>query len=75
MKVFVRLIGPVAIKLGFNEKELEVPEGTKLEGLFRLLKVEPVLPMIITRNGKSIEPEDKLQNGDRIVIAHAYSGG
>jgi sulfur carrier protein ThiS len=31
--------------------------------------------MIITRNGKKINPDDKIEDGDRIVVAPFFSGG
>ena len=75
MKITVKLIGPFVQALGFSEKDLDVPAGTTADGLLGLIAMDKARPRIVTRNGKAIAPDDKIGEGDRIVISPLYSGG
>lgn len=71
----VKLIGPFIHQLGFSEKKLEVPQGTTVDGIFDLIKLDRSWPNIVTRNGEGVEPAEIVAAGDRIVISAIYSGG
>ena len=75
MKVTVKLIGPLINKLGFSEKETDVPAATTVEGLMALIDVDKGRPKIVTRNGRAVAPGEEIEEGDRIVISPIYSGG
>lgn len=75
MKITVKLIGPFAYKLGFSEKEIEVPETATVDSVVSGLNLDPSRPRIITRNGRAVAAGEKLEDGDRIVISPIYSGG
>ena len=70
MKLTVKLIGPLIYEGGFSEKEVTFP-GPVTAGV----KIDKKRPTIITRNGKAVCPDDALEDGDRVVISHIYSGG
>ncbi|MCJ7587782.1 MAG: MoaD/ThiS family protein [Candidatus Aminicenantes bacterium] len=75
MKITVKIIGPFIVSAGFSEKEVELAEGATAETVVALIKLDNPKPMIMTRNGESLRPQDVLREGDRVVIAPIYSGG
>jgi len=75
MKVTVRLIGPLIYEGGFSEKTLELPGPMTAGELSAYVKIDRARPSIITRNGKAAAAGDKIEDGDRVVISHIYSGG
>ena len=75
MKITVKIIGPIIVSAGFSEKEVELAEGATAEAVVALIKLDNPKPMIMTRNGESLRPQDVLREGDRVVIAPIYSGG
>lgn len=75
MRVTVKLIGPFVTSLGFSEKDIEVPEGTTADGLVAHIGVPSSRPRIVTRNGRAVAPDERLLEGDRVVISPIYSGG
>jgi molybdopterin converting factor small subunit len=75
MKVTVKLIGPFVHKMGFSERELEVPAATTVEDLIPLIEGDRTRPKIVTRNGRAVAPGEEIRDGDRIVVSPIYSGG
>ena len=75
MKIQVKLIGPLMYEAGFSEKEIEVLAATIAEAFLERVEVSGARPMIMTRNGKAVAPEDVLEDGDRIAVSPIYSGG
>ncbi len=75
MKVKVKLIGPLISKMGFSEEEFEIPEGSRVSLLLEQLGIPGDLPLILTVGGMGASKEQILQDGDRVVISHVYSGG
>jgi molybdopterin converting factor small subunit len=75
MKVKVKLIGPLMYEAGFNEKDIEAPDGTTVGDLLNLVAIAKERPKIVIRNGKSVAPEELLQEGDKISVSPIYSGG
>jgi sulfur carrier protein ThiS len=75
MKIKVKIIGPLIYQVGFSEKEIEMPAGATVGMLLELLAIPEQRPMIVTRNGRAIAPQDALQESDRIAISPIYSGG
>lgn len=75
MKITVKLIGPLIYEGGFSEKEVTLPGPVTAGELSAHVKIDKKRPTIITRNGKAVCPDDALEDGDRVVISHIYSGG
>lgn len=75
MKITVKLIGPLIYDAGFSEKQLELPGPVTAGELVPLVKIDKKRPVIVTRNGKAVAQGDALEDGDRVVISHIYSGG
>ena len=75
MKIQVKMIGPLMYEAGFSEKEIEVPPATTADSLLDLIKVSRQRPKIVTRNGRAVAPDERLNEGDRIAISPIYSGG
>lgn len=75
MKVTVKLIGPLIYEGGFSEKELDLPGPMTAAELSAYVKIDKRRPTIITRNGRAVGADDALEDGDRVVISHIYSGG
>ena len=75
MKINLKIFGYLIYHSGFREKEVTIPHSITVVGLLPLINLKKQFPMIITRNGKKINPDDKIEDGDRIVIAPFFSGG
>ena len=75
MKVTVKLIGPLIYEGGFSEKVLDLPGPMTAAELSAYVKIDKRRPTIITRNGRAVGAGDAIEDGDRVVISHIYSGG
>lgn len=75
MKVTVKLIGPLIYEGGFSEKVVQLPGPMTAGELPAFVKIDRKRPVIITRNGRAVANSDGLDDGDRVVISHIYSGG
>jgi sulfur carrier protein ThiS len=75
MKITVKLVGSLAIRLGFSTQERDVPEGTTAGELLAALGVTDPGTVITTRNGWGIGPEEAIVAGDRILVSPPFSGG
>jgi|YelNatPaOPRAMG01_1025707.scaffolds.fasta_scaffold00936_5 sulfur carrier protein ThiS len=75
MKVTVKLIGHLIEKAGFSEKEVEISPGATVSQLLESLGIPKNFPLIITLKGQGVPPQHLLNEGDRLVISHVYSGG
>ena len=69
------MIGPLIYEAGFSEKVITLPGSATAGALVARVKIDKKRPTIITRNGKAVELNDTLEDGDRVVISHIYSGG
>ncbi|NPA92717.1 MAG: MoaD/ThiS family protein [Chloroflexi bacterium] len=62
--------------LGIGEaKVMDVPEGTTFAQLRDMLGLPADEVKIIMRNGIHVEPDDVVQDGDRIAFIPAVAGG
>ncbi len=75
MKVQVKVIGYFIYQTGFSEKELDIPQATTAGELLSFINIKGRLPRIMMLNGKGIDPNKKLKDGDRVVIAPLAGGG
>ncbi|MDQ7038208.1 MAG: MoaD/ThiS family protein [Aquificota bacterium] len=63
------------IKVLYRGKEIEIPEKRMRAGdLLRRLGLSP-LSSIVIRNDEVISEEDYVQEGDRVRVVNAISGG
>lgn len=75
MKVTVKLVGSFVNSIGFSERTFELAPGTTAGELLEIVKIETSRPKVISRNGSAVAPGERLEDGDRIVIAPVFSGG
>ena len=75
MKVRVKVIGPLIYKTGFSEKDFDLDPSTTVKDLVDMIGVPAERPRIVTRNGKAVLPEDRIEDGDKIAVSPIYSGG
>lgn len=84
MRIDVRLLGWLREYLRedlerFEEKTLEVPEGTTVGGLAELLGFRTEIEFMAMRNGQHVLPEALdaavLANGDTVVYVPPLKGG
>ena len=75
MNVTVKLVGGLIHTLGFSERVLELPAGTTVAGLLEAIGIDPARPLIVGRSGWAIETDDKVRDGDRILVSPVFSGG
>ncbi|MCX5795959.1 MAG: MoaD/ThiS family protein [Elusimicrobia bacterium] len=74
MKVTVRLIGGFVQKLGFAEKELELPAALSVDGLLARLGLKGI-PVLVSRDGAGLHGHDEIKDGDRLLVSAMFSGG
>ncbi len=79
MKVEVRLFATLRAYvpgLGVGEaKIVELPPGATFTQLMETLGIAPAEVKIIMRNGRQVEPDDTIHDGDRIALIPAVGGG
>lgn len=75
MKVFVKLIGGLTHRVGFTEEEVHLPAGTTAGALLAGLGIDRPGWVITTRNGRGIDLDEPVEEGDRILISPPFSGG
>ena len=75
MKIKLKIFGHFIYQSGFREKEVTIPHSFTVAELLLFINLKKQSPMIITRNGKKIDADDKIEDGDRIVVAPFFSGG
>ena len=75
MQVTLRLTGGLAHTTGFSLRELDVEPGTTIGDVLDANAIDRSRPMIIARNGWAVEPDERLEHGDRILVAPVFSGG
>ena len=59
----------------FDEKELEMPQGSSLADLMEYLKIPEKASKILLVNGLSASVKDKLSDADVVVIFPMIAGG
>ncbi|MHC4110310.1 MAG: MoaD/ThiS family protein [Planctomycetota bacterium] len=59
----------------FNEKELELPEGSSLSDLLKYLKIPDKDAKVMIVNGTAVSVEHELSNHDVIAIFPPIAGG
>ena len=74
MVVTVRLFATFR-KGRFDEKELELPQGSSIANLIKYLEIPEKTPKILLINGKPASAADKLNDGDVTVIFPMIAGG
>lgn len=77
MQIKLHLMGPLKQKLAGKvcpepNCYLEVPDGASPRGLLRLLDVDDD-GVVILVNGKPVDPETQLSEGDRVVLMNPDS--
>lgn len=75
VKIKLKIISYLIYHSGFSEKDLELPQSITIEELLFKINLKKQFPLIIICNGKKINSTDKIEDGDRIVIAPFFSGG
>ena len=74
MKVTVRPIGSFIQKLGYSEKELDLPEATTVDQLIARLGLAGI-PNLVSREGVVLHGHEPLAEGDRVMLSALFSGG
>jgi sulfur carrier protein ThiS len=75
MKVVLKLTGGLAHTTGFSHRELEVEPGATIADVLDATAIDRSRPMIIARNGWAVDPDERLEAGDRILVSPVFSGG
>jgi sulfur carrier protein ThiS len=75
VQITFRLTGGLAHKVGFSHQELDVEPGTTIADLLARFAIDPSWSMIIARNGWAVDADERLEPGDRVMVAPVFSGG
>jgi sulfur carrier protein ThiS len=75
VRITLRLTGGIAHKVGFSHRELDVEPGTTIADLLARFAIDLGWPMIIARNGWAVDAHERLEPGDRVMVAPVFSGG
>ncbi len=74
MKVLVKLFA--TLREGrFDVKEMDLPEGTRVGDVLLLLQIPPREAAICLVNGRSVEGDAGLADGDTVVFFPPLGGG
>lgn len=75
MQVTLKLTGGIAHKAGFSRRELDVAPGATIADVLDAAAIDRTWPMVIARNGWAVDPDERLEPGDNILVAPVPSGG
>ena len=75
MKVTLKLSGGFVHTVGFSRREVEVEPGTTIADILATIAIDRERPMIIARNGWVVSPDERVADGDRILVSPIFSGG
>jgi sulfur carrier protein ThiS len=75
VKIKLKIISYLIYHSGFSEKDLELLQSITIKELLSKINLKKQFPMLVIRDGKKMNPTDKIEDGDRIVIAPFFSGG
>ncbi len=59
----------------FDEKDLELPQGSSLADLIEYLKITEKGPKVLLVNGLSASVKDKLSDADVVAVFPMIAGG
>jgi len=83
MRVKVKFLAAVADYTGVYKTEIELDDGMRFKDVVEYLRekfpglreIESKLPILILLNGRKVDPETLLEDGDRIAFLPPISGG
>lgn len=75
MRITVKLVGGFVQTMGFSQKELDVAPGSTVADVLAVIAIDPARPRIVARNGRAVAEDEEVQEGDRILVSHVFSGG
>jgi len=71
----VKVVAPVEIQELDNEENLDLPEGSCVRDVLKLLKLNPARLLPVSVNGRQVSGFQELKDGDVVVLVFPLSGG
>ncbi len=75
MKVQVELAGPYIYQYGGRLHVVEVSEGSSVEDVLKKLGINERIYIVIIKNGLPAKLEDKVSEGDKLIVFPPIGGG
>jgi len=71
----IKVIAPVEIQELDKEGELDLPDGSRVRDVFKLMGLNPARLLPASVNGKQVSRSHLLRDGDVVVLIFPLSGG
>ena len=71
----IKVVSPVAIHELDENGSLEIPDGSRVRDVLKLLKMSPARLLPVSVNGIQVKRSHPLSEGDVLVLIYPLSGG
>lgn len=71
----VKVVTPVEIRELDDEGNLDLPDGSRVRDVLKLLRLNPARLLPVSVNGKQKSGSHRLKDGDIVVFIFPLSGG
>jgi len=71
----VKVIAPVEIQGLDTDGNLELPDGSRVRDILKLLRLNPARLLPVSVNGEQVSKSHQLKDGDVVVLIFPISGG
>ena len=71
----VKVVAPVEIQKLDEEGNLDLPDGSRVRDVLKLLRMNPARLLPVSVNGKQVSKSQELKDGDVVVFIFPLSGG
>lgn len=71
----IKVVSPVEIRELDEGGNLEIPDGSRVRDVLKLLKLHPARLLPVSVNGEQVTGSHLLKDGDLVVLIFPLSGG
>lgn len=71
----VKVIAPIEIQELDKEGNLDLPDGSRVRDVLKLMNMNPVRLLPVSVNGKQVSSSHRLEDSDVMVLIFPISGG
>ena len=71
----IKVVAPAEIRELDTDGYLNLPEGSRVRDVLKLLKLHPARLLPVSVNGEQVKRSQHLEDGDVVVIIYPLSGG
>ena len=71
----IKVVAPVEIRELDQEGSLNLPDGSRVRDVLKLLMLNPARLLPVSVNGQQVPKSQRLKDGDVVVLIYPLSGG